>query len=185
MVMSDGSNRSRRGLAQFEQLFAATGRFLNAPDGARIASLGCSGWDTHAGQGMAGGTLDRRLQALADGLLALKAEFSAQAWSKTVVVVTTEFGRTVAANGNVGTDHGTGGAALLFGGAVRGGRVLADWPGLADRQLYEGRDLRPTLDTRQLLKGVLAAQFDLRRAELDSLVFPDSRAVLALGGLLT
>lgn len=185
MVMSDGSNRSRRGLAQFEQLFAATGRFLNAPDGARIASLEFSGWDTHAGQGMAGGTLDRRLKALADGLLALKAEFSAQAWSKTVVVVTTEFGRTVAANGNVGTDHGTGGAALLFGGAVRGGRVLADWPGLADRQLYEGRDLRPTLDTRQLLKGVLAAQFDLRRAELDSLVFPDSRAVPALGGLLT
>ena len=101
-----------------------------------------------------------------------------------MVVVATEFGRTVATNGSGGTDHGTGGAALLFGGAVRGGRVLADWPGLADHQLFENRDLRPTLDTRQLLKGVLAAQFDLRRAELDQLVFPDSQNVPVLNGLL-
>jgi len=184
MVMGSEGN-SRRGLAQFEQLFAATGRFLNAPDGARIAALEFSGWDTHAGQGLANGTLDRRLNALANGLLALKAEFSADAWSKTVVVVATEFGRTVATNGSGGTDHGTGGAALLYGGAVRGGRVLADWPGLAARQLYEGRDLRPTLDTRQLLKGVIAAQFDLRSAELDRLVFPDSQGVPGLNGLVT
>ena len=102
-----------------------------------------------------------------------------------VVVVATEFGRTVATNGSGGTDHGTGGAALLYGGAVRGGRVLADWPGLAARQLYEGRDLRPTLDTRQLLKGVIAAQFDLRSAELDRLVFPDSQGVPGLNGLVT
>lgn len=184
MVMGSEGN-SRRGLAQFEQLFAATGRFLNAHDGARIAALEFSGWDTHAGQGLANGTLDRRLNALANGLLALKAEFSADAWSKTVVVVATEFGRTVATNGSGGTDHGTGGAALLYGGAVRGGRVLADWPGLAAGQLYEGRDLRPTLDTRQLLKGVIAAQFDMRSAELDRLVFPDSQSVPGLNGLVT
>lgn len=183
MTMGTDSS-SRRGLAQFEQLFAATGRFLNAPDGARIAALEFSGWDTHAGQGLANGTLDRRLNALANGLLALKAELSSHAWSKTVVVVATEFGRTVATNGSGGTDHGTGGAALLYGGAVRGGRVLADWPGLAAGQLYEGRDLRPTLDTRQLLKGVIAAQFDVRRAELDRLVFPDSQAVPGLNGLV-
>ena len=183
MTMGTDSS-SRRGLAQFEQLFAATGRFLNAPDGARIAALEFSGWDTHAGQGLANGTLDRRLNALANGLLALKAELSSHAWSKTVVVVVTEFGRTVATNGSGGTDHGTGGAALLYGGAVRGGRVLADWPGLAAGQLYEGRDLRPTLDTRQLLKGVIAAQFDVRRAELDRLVFPDSQAVPGLNGLV-
>ena len=183
MTMGTDSS-SRRGLAQFEQLFAATGRFLNAPDGARIAALEFSGWDTHAGQGLANGTLDRRLNALANGLLALKAELSSHAWSKTVVVVVTEFGRTVATNGSGGTDHGTGGAALLYGGAVRGGRVLADWPGLATGQLYEGRDLRPTLDTRQLLKGVIAAQFDVRRAELDRLVFPDSQAVPGLNGLV-
>ena len=183
MVMGTEGN-SRRGLAQFEQLFAATGRFLNAPDGARIAALEFSGWDTHAGQGLANGTLDRRLNALAQGLLALKAEFAPDAWSKTVVVVATEFGRTVATNGSGGTDHGTGGAALLYGGAVRGGRVLADWSGLAAGQLYEGRDLRPTLDTRQLLKGVIAAQFDLRSAELDRLVFPDSQAVPGINGLV-
>ena len=157
---------------------------MNAADGARIASLEFSGWDTHVGQGLANGTLDRRLNALATGLLALKSQFSADAWSKTVVVVATEFGRTVATNGSGGTDHGTGGAALLYGGAVRGGRVLADWPGLASHQLFEQRDLRPTFDTRQLLKGVLAAQFDLRTAELDRLVFPDSQGVPALAGLV-
>ncbi|MDG1413958.1 MAG: DUF1501 domain-containing protein [Alphaproteobacteria bacterium] len=180
----DAGGTSKRGLAKFEQLFAATGRFLNAADGARIASLEFSGWDTHVGQGLANGTLDRRLNALATGLLALKSQFSADAWSKTVVVVATEFGRTVATNGSGGTDHGTGGAALLYGGAVRGGRVLADWPGLASNQLFEQRDLRPTFDTRQLLKGVLAAQFDLRAAELDRLVFPDSQGVPALAGLV-
>lgn len=182
MVMGGGT--TKRGLAQFEQLFTATGRFLNAPDGARIASLEFSGWDTHAGQGLKDGTLDRRLNALAQGLLALKQTFSADAWSKTVVVVATEFGRTVATNGSGGTDHGTGGAALLYGGAVRGGRVLADWPGLAAGQQFEGRDLRPTLDTRQVLKGVLASQFDLRAAELDRLVFPDSQGLRTLDGLV-
>jgi len=101
-----------------------------------------------------------------------------------VVLVSTEFGRTVATNGTGGTDHGTGGAALLFGGAVRGGRVIADWPGLASNQLFEGRDLRATLDTRQLLKGVLGAHYDLRNAELNQKIFPDSGAVGALDGLL-
>ncbi len=101
-----------------------------------------------------------------------------------MVLVSTEFGRTVATNGTGGTDHGTGGAALLFGGAVRGGRVIADWPGLASNQLFEGRDLRPTLDTRQLLKGVLGAHYDLRNAELNQKIFPDIGAVGTLDGLL-
>ena len=182
MVMDSGGGK--RGLALFDQLFSATGRFLEADDGPRIAAMEFSGWDTHAGQGKAGGALDRRLEALANGLLTFKATLSPEVWSKTVVLVSTEFGRTVATNGTGGTDHGTGGAALLFGGAVRGGRVIADWPGLASNQLFEGRDLRPTLDTRQLLKGVLGAHYDLRNAELNQKIFPDSGAVGALDGLL-
>jgi len=95
----------------------------------------------------------------------------------------TEFGRTVAINGSRGTDHGTAGAAFVAGGAVRGGRVIADWPGLADRALHEGRDLRPTLDLRALLKAALVAQIGLAEAPLETKVFPDSRGVRPLEGL--
>jgi uncharacterized protein (DUF1501 family) len=96
----------------------------------------------------------------------------------------TEFGRTAASNGTRGTDHGTGSAALLVGGAVAGGRVLADWPGLHASALYEGRDLRPTLDLRSVMKGVLHDQLQLSDRELDSVVFPDSGNARRLAGLM-
>ena len=98
-------------------------------------------------------------------------------------MVVTEFGRTVAVNGSRGTDHGTAGAAFVAGGAVRGGRVIADWPGLAERSLHEGRDLRPTLDLRALFKAALAAQVGVDEGALESRVFPDSRGVKPLEGL--
>jgi uncharacterized protein (DUF1501 family) len=95
------------------------------------------------------------------------------------VVVMTEFGRTARPNGTRGTDHGTAGAGFVIGPAVARSMVLADWPGLGEASLYEGRDLRPTLDTRAVLKGALAATFDLTPAQADR-VFPGSGGVRGL-----
>lgn len=106
------------------------------------------------------------------------------AWSNTTVVVMTEFGRTARPNGTRGTDHGTAGAGFVIGPKVARSTVFSDWPGLDDRSLFEGRDLRPTLDVRAALKGALAGTFDLSRAQLDR-VFPnspDARAIFDLMG---
>lgn len=165
-----------------ETLRAAAG-FLRAPDGARVAVLETTGWDTHANEGGAEGALAQRLGAL-DGALAAFREALGDAWSRTAVLLATEFGRTAAGNGTRGTDHGTGAAAFLVGGAVAGGRVLADWPGLASRELLEGRDLRPTLDLRAVLKGVLQDHLQVARRALDDEVFPGSVAVRPAQGLL-
>ena len=105
-------------------------------------------------------------------------------WRNTVVLVATEFGRTAAINGTRGTDHGTGAAAFLLGGAVAGGRVIADWPGLSRANLHESRDLRPTRDLRAVMKGVLRDHLDVPLAALDNKVFPESTAVHPLDGLL-
>ena len=182
--MAQGMDNARGGLRQFKQMFQAAANFLASDQGPRIAAMEFSGWDTHAQQGMAGGTLDRRLGGLADGLLALKAGLPGSVWRNTVVVIATEFGRTAAANGNRGTDHGTAGAMLVYGGNVKGGRVLTDWPGLAQNQLFEGRDLRSTLDTRQVLKGLLAEQFDITPTVLNREVFPNSTGLRSLTGLV-
>ena len=101
-----------------------------------------------------------------------------------MVVVLTEFGRTARVNGTGGTDHGTGGLALLAGGAVNGGRIAGDWPGLAQAALHEGRDLRATSDTRALLKGVLAAHLGLAGTALETRVFPGSNGIRAMEGLV-
>ncbi len=172
---SMGQMRSRGNEAQqMRTLMQATARFLTAENGPRIAVLEAGGWDTHANQGTAGGALANRLEGLDDGLMTLRDELG-DTWSKTVVAVVTEFGRTVAVNGTRGTDHGTASAALLLGGAVNGGHVVAaDWPGLRKADLYQGRDLMPTADMRSLFKGVLSEHLSLSDALLESVVFPDS-----------
>ncbi len=170
----------RGGGQQLAPLATAAGRFLAAADGPRIAVLESGGWDTHANQGAANGTLAQRLQQLDNGIASLKTELGS-IWEKTTVVIVTEFGRTVAANGTRGTDHGTAGVAFVAGGTVAGGRVIADWPGLGERDLYEGRDLMPTLDLRALFKGVLGEQYGLSARALDTLVFPESSAVAPVG----
>jgi uncharacterized protein (DUF1501 family) len=105
-------------------------------------------------------------------------------WRDTVVMIATEFGRTAAVNGTRGTDHGTAAAAFLLGGAVHGGRVIADWPGLSERALYQGRDLAPTMNMHSALKGVLADHLAVSTRALDTSVFPDSAAAKPLQGLL-
>jgi len=157
-------------------LTAAAAKFLAADDGPRIAVLEASGWDTHANQGAATGTLANRLSQLDAGIASLRTELGAH-WDRTTVVVVTEFGRTVAVNGTRGTDHGTAGAGFIAGGSVDGGRIIADWPGLGERDLYEDRDLRPTLDLRGLFKGVLQEQFGVAEAALETSVFPESSGV--------
>jgi uncharacterized protein (DUF1501 family) len=142
-----------------------------------------TGWDTHANEGGAQGQLAGRLAALDQGLATLKQELG-PVWSDTVVLLVTEFGRTAAINGTRGTDHGTATAALLVGGAVAGGRVIADWPGLAARALYQGRDLAPTLDLRSVLKAVLQEHLLVPPRELERTVFPDSSAARPLRGLV-
>ena len=149
-------------------------------NGARIAMIETGGWDTHAAQrGRLGAQLtglDRMIEALQTGLGPL--------WGKTIVLVATEFGREVAVNGTLGTDHGTGGAAFVLGGAVKGGRVIADWPGLKPAQLYEDRDLAPTTDLLAILKGVLRDHLGLSERALSTEIFPDSLAIRPVDGLL-
>jgi len=156
-------------------IMRATARILRQDEGPNIAAMEFSGWDTHANQGLAGGALDRLLGQLAEGLMVLRTDMGT-AWANTTVVVMTEFGRTARPNGTRGTDHGTAGAGFVMGPTVARSAVLSDWPGLDDRSLFEGRDLRPTLDTRAVLKAAIAGTFDLTPAQA-ARVFPGSDAV--------
>lgn len=158
-------------------------KFLAAGDGPRIGALSVNGWDTHADEGVLEGQLGNRLAGLDLALKTLHDGLGA-AWTETVVLVVTEFGRTAHPNGTAGTDHGTATVALALGGRVKGGRVIADWPGLSDKALHEGRDLRPTTDLRALLKGVLRDHLGLSEARLAETVFPGSSGVRGLGDLL-
>ena len=161
----------------FTDLARQAGRLLAAPRGARVAWLESSGWDTHTQQAQ---RLQRLLAALDQGLAALREGLGTH-WQRSTVLVMTEFGRSAVLNGSGGTDHGTGGMALLAGGAVAGGRVIADWPGLAPAALLDGRDLRPTQDIRRLIGAVLQRQFGLSRAQLQAGVLPGAPSAEPLG----
>ena len=171
------------GAAPYKEIIHATASFLKSDDGPRVAVFDALGWDTHANEGGAQGQLAARLAGLDAGLRMLKEDLG-PVWRDTVVMVATEFGRTAAVNGTRGTDHGTAAAAFLLGGAVHGGRVLADWPGLAERALYQGRDLAPTMHIHSALKGVLADHLAVPPRALVTSVFPDSASAKPLQGLL-
>ncbi len=158
---------------QYVAPMGAAGRLIAADDGPDIAVVSLGGWDTHANQN---GVLGNRLKQLDLGLAKLKQELGLH-WSKSAVVVVTEFGRTVRQNGGRGTDHGTGGVGLVLGGAVNGGRILGDWPGLAPNQLYQNRDLYPANDMRGLLASLLQEQFGFSKSVLTRTVFPGSEGV--------
>ena len=167
---------------QMAPIMSAAAKFLREPGGPNVAALEFSGWDTHANQGLAGGQLDRLLGQLARGVLTFKEEMRDE-WANTTVVIMTEFGRTARPNGTQGTDHGTAGAGWVIGPNVARSAVISDWPGLAERSLFESRDLRPTLDTRSVLKGVIAGVFDLTAGQADR-VFPGSGDVRGLYDLM-
>jgi uncharacterized protein (DUF1501 family) len=164
---------------------AATGaaRLMMKEEGPRVAVLSFDGWDTHANQGGVRGRLADLLGGLDGAFAAFEREFGA-AWQETVILVVTECGRTARINGTEGSDHGTATVAFLVGGAVRGGRLLADWPGLKAAQLHEGRDLRPTTDLRGVMKGVLADHLGLSPAVLGDAIFPGSALVKPMPGLV-
>ena len=155
--------------------------FVAADDGPQAAVLALGGWDSHANQAADGGPLVNNLRLLDNTLAALREGLTApgtgDVWRRTVVLVVTEFGRTVAINGTLGTDHGTGGAAFVLGGAVQGGRVLADWPGLAPAQRNDGRDLRITMDLRAVFKTVLTDHLGLPSALVANTLLPGSSSL--------
>lgn len=182
-VIESAATVKRNYDARYTETARAAAGFLKRDDGPRVAMFDTTGWDTHANEGGAQGQLALRLRALDAGLAALK-ESLGPVWRRTVVLVATEFGRTAAINGTRGTDHGTGAAAFLLGGAVAGGRVIADWPGLARSSLHENRDLRPTRDLRSVMKGVLRDHLHVAESALDAKVFPDSSAARPLDGLV-
>ena len=176
-----GGRGPRRG--PMAPILTAAARFLREPTGPNIAAVEFGGWDTHANQGMARGQLDGRLNQLATGLQTFREEMG-DSWSESTVVVMTEFGRTARPNGTRGTDHGTAGAGFVIGPKLARSRVIADWPGLAERDLFEGRDLRPTLDTRAVLKGVIAGALDLMPSQANR-VFPGSEDIPGLYDLIS
>jgi uncharacterized protein (DUF1501 family) len=156
---------------------------MRGDGGPEVAVVEATGWDTHANQGGSKGALAQRLAGLDDALRALF-DGLGPLWAQTAVLIVTEFGRTAAVNGTRGTDHGTGGCAFLAGGAVRGGRVIAEWPGLARSALLENRDLRPTLDLRSLFKGVLDEHMRIDSGTVATRVFPNSNGARPLQGLI-
>jgi len=183
----DGQQPRAAGAGQVRAYFAESAgmaaKFLARPDGPRIGALAFDGWDTHADEGVMSGRLANLLAALDGAIAAIESEMK-ETWRDTVVAVITEFGRTAHINGTDGTDHGTATVALLAGGALKGGRVVADWPGLKPANLHEGRDLKPTTDLRGVLKGVLKDHLRVDEAVLASKVFPESGRVKPVAGLL-
>jgi uncharacterized protein (DUF1501 family) len=181
------ANSNAAGAAQVRAYFAevagTAARFLAQPDGPRVGALALDGWDTHYNEGIANGRLSQLLGALDAALAAVETNMG-PAWRDTVVVLVTEFGRTARINGTDGTDHGTATVALLAGGVLKGGRVIADWPGLRRANLYEDRDLRPTTDLRAVLKGVLHDHLRADERALARYVFPGSDGVKPMAGLV-
>lgn len=180
-VPKDEKMNTKQGQS-FPILAEKAGQFLAKETGPRLATLEMGGWDTHIQQGTEGGRLSENLEVLNRGIEALKSSLG-PAWSKTTIVAMTEFGRTAHMNGNRGTDHGTASVVLLMGGRVQGG-IYGDWPGLADANLYQNRDLMPTTDIRSIMKGVLNNLYGLSPATLDNDIYPGSGNARSMTGLI-
>ena len=185
---ADGSPAVQTGgIAQVRAYFAeaagTAAKFLAQSEGPRVGALAFDGWDTHINEGAGKGRLADLLGAL-DGAIAGIETNMGEAWHETVVALVTEFGRTAHLNGNDGTDHGTATVALFAGGALKGGRVVADWPGLKEADLLDKRDLKPTTDLRSILKGLLSDHLSVDERHLEAAVFPDSATARPIQGLV-
>lgn len=193
-MMGMGGSTGFGSAIQFQEYAKAAATFLSAPEGPRVVTIDYGNWDSHANQnqqavrsvannGAYGGQFAEMYLGLDRGIAALKAGMTPEAWSQTVVMMVTEFGRTVHVNGTNGTDHGTAGAGFLLGGAVKGGRVLADWPGLKAANLRDERDLNATTDLRAVAKGVLLGHMGVKESALGT-IFPDSALTKPVEGLI-
>ncbi len=183
MKKMGGGGKNLQNKEVMEQTVQAVGKILSDPKGPRIATIEIGGWDTHAQQGTDKGPLANNLAALDTGFGALRDSLG-EHWKKTVVLAATEFGRTVAQNGTSGTDHGTASCAFLLGGAVNGGKVVAQWPGLGGNNLYQNRDLAPTIDLRQVAKAVLINHLQLDQTMVEKNVFLGSSDLRPIEGLI-
>jgi uncharacterized protein (DUF1501 family) len=186
MINRGGMNGLKAGgdvVEQMKKSAIGAARLMSADDGPRIAALAFDGWDTHVAEGGATGRLAQLLGGLDEAFAAFETGLG-PAWKQTVVVAITEFGRTVRVNGDSGCDHGTASVAFLAGGALAGGRIVADWPGLKAGNLYENRDLEPTVDLRSVVKGMLAEHLGISTILLSSQVFPDTISVYPMKGLI-
>ncbi|MEO0881387.1 MAG: DUF1501 domain-containing protein [Pseudomonadota bacterium] len=174
-AQSVGGTKIKSGPAeQYVAASQALGKLMSAEGGPDIGMLSFDGWDTHANQS---GQLATRLGGLDEALAGLKSELGSH-WVSTAILICSEFGRTAAENGTRGTDHGTGGLMILAGGAIRGGKVHGDWPGLNPRDLYEGRDLAPANEVTGVLKGVLRDHLGVSRSALEQRVFPATSGIM-------
>ncbi|MBP0615420.1 DUF1501 domain-containing protein [Jiella mangrovi] len=193
-LFSEGLETDRMMDGRLQQVEKGTGRafrvlangaatLLAQEDGPRLATISFEGWDTHVQEGADHGRLANNLTAL-DLALDDIARKLGPAWKDTVVAVVTEFGRTAWGNGGGGTDHGTATTTFLLGGAVKGGRVIADWPGLREADLQDGRDLKPTTDLRAVFKGVLKDHLGLSERTLATDIFPGSIGVRPMKDLV-
>ncbi len=179
-AMGSGITGARR---QFKYAGVAAGKLLAKAGGPRIAAMGLNGWDTHQNAGPLDGRLGRLFAALDGTIDGLHSQLK-DVWQDTVIIIATEFGRTAKMNGSKGTDHGTATTAIAIGGALKGGRVIADWPGLSPSALYQGRDLRPTIDLRAVFKGLIRDHLGVNAQQLSTSVFPDSPDIKPLEGLI-
>lgn len=170
-------------ISSLRKAFRGAGRLLAAADGPRIAVLSVDAFDTHSDQGVLQGQLADALTEVDASIADFQAAAGA-AWKDTVMVLATEFGRTARVNGDLGTDHGVGTVTLLAGGAVNGGKVFGDWPGLAPNQLYEHSDLKPTTDLRSVFKGVLRDHIGVPTSLLNTTIFPQSANTAPLANLI-
>ncbi len=171
---------ARQGLPVARKLGATLAAFMTQPDGKQVAAVSIDGFDSHANQAALLTTRLAYVDAFIDGLQT----GLGPAWNDTVVVMATEFGRTARVNGTAGTDHGTASTALLVGGALKRGGIVGDWPTLAQNRLFENRDTAPTLDMRGVFKGVLSDHLGVDRAKLDNAVFPSSRRIAPVEGMV-